>query len=278
MSYTVSASDVKQLRELTGAGMMDCKKALIEAEGDIEKAIENLRKKGQKISAKRAARQAKEGAVIAIVNPEKTRGVVIRLSCETDFVAKNEDFVQMARNIAQIALDNFPQSKEELLNLPYDDKLSVGEKITEQVGVIGEKIELVDYRFIEAPVVSDYIHMGNKAGVIVGLNKAVEGAYEAGRNVAMQVAAMKPIAVDEGDVDQAIIDKEMEIGMEQARREGKPEHLLENIAKGKVKKFLKENTLLNQVYVRDGKMTVRQYLQSIDPELTVTAFEHLMLG
>ncbi len=278
MSYTVSASDVKQLRELTGAGMMDCKKALIEAEGDIEKAIENLRKKGQKISAKRAARQAKEGAVIAIVNPEKTRGVVIRLSCETDFVAKNEDFVQMARNIAQIALDNFPQSKEELLNLPYDDKLSVGEKITEQVGVIGEKIELVDYRFIEAPVVSDYIHMGNKAGVIVGLNKAVEGAYEAGRNVAMQVAAMKPIAVDEGDVDQAIIDKEMEIGMEQARREGKPEHLLENIAKGKVKKFLKENTLLNQVYVRDGKMTVRQYLQSIDPELTVTGFEHLMLG
>ena len=278
MSYTVSASDVKQLRELTGAGMMDCKKALIEAEGDIEKAIENLRKKGQKISAKRAARQAKEGAVIAIVNPEKTRGVVIRLSCETDFVAKNEDFVQMARRIAQIALDNFPQSKEELLNLPYDDKLTVGEKITEQVGVIGEKIELVDYRCIEAPVVADYIHMGNKAGVIVGLNKVIEGAYEAGRNVAMQVAAMKPIAVDEGDVDQAIIDKEMEIGMEQARREGKPEHLLENIAKGKVKKFLKENTLLNQVYVRDGKITVRQYLQSIDPELTVTGFEHLMLG
>ncbi len=257
---------------------MDCKKALIEAEGDIEKAIENLRKKGQKISAKRAARQAKEGAVIAIVNPEKTRGVVIRLSCETDFVAKNEDFVQMARRIAQIALDNFPQSKEELLNLPYDDKLTVGEKITEQVGVIGEKIELVDYRCIEAPVVADYIHMGNKAGVIVGLNKVIEGAYEAGRNVAMQVAAMKPIAVDEGDVDQAIIDKEMEIGMEQARREGKPEHLLENIAKGKVKKFLKENTLLNQVYVRDGKITVRQYLQSIDPELTVTGFEHLMLG
>jgi len=278
MSYTVSASDVKQLRELTGAGMMDCKKALIEAEGDIEKAIENLRKKGQKISAKRAARQAKEGAVIAIVNPDKSRGVVIRLSCETDFVAKNEDFVQMARNIAQIALEHFPESKEALLNLPYDDHLTVGEKITEQVGVIGEKIELVDYRFIEAPVVSDYIHMGNKAGVIVCLNKAVEGAYEAGRNVAMQVAAMKPIAVDEADVDQAIIDKEMEIGMEQARREGKPEHLLENIAKGKVKKFLKENTLLNQVYVRDGKITVRQYLQSIDPELTVTGFEHLMLG
>jgi len=255
MSYTVSASDVKQLRELTGAGMMDCKKALIEAEGDIEKAIENLRKKGQKISAKRAARQAKEGAVIAIVNPDKSRGVVIRLSCETDFVAKNEDFVQMARNIAQIALEHFPESKEALLNLPYDDHLTVGEKITEQVGVIGEKIELVDYRFIEAPVVSDYIHMGNKAGVIVCLNKAVEGAYEAGRNVAMQVAAMKP-----------------------TRREGKPEHLLENIAKGKVKKFLKENTLLNQVYVRDGKITVRQYLQSIDPELTVTGFEHLMLG
>ncbi len=277
MSYTVTASDVKKLRDMTGAGMMDCKKALNESAGDMEKAIENLRKKGQKLSAKRADRDAKEGVVIALVNEDKDKGVVVRLSCETDFVAKNEDFIKLTEQIAQLALDSFVDSKEALLDQDFGG-IKLGEKITEQIGVIGEKVELADYQKLSAPLVTSYIHMGNKAGVILGLNKNAEGAEEAGKNVSMQVAAMKPIAVDKDDVDASIIDKEIEIGMEQARREGKPEAMLERIATGKLNKFFKENTLLNQAYVKDGKMSVRDYLKSIDPDLTVTGFKHLKLG
>ncbi len=274
---TISATDVKNLREMTGAGMMDCKAALTEANGDFDKAIEILRLKGQKLSVKRADREAKEGVVYALVSPDAKRGVVIRLSSETDFVAKNEDFINLAKEFAQIALNTFPASLEELLKQSYQN-ITVGEKVSEQVGVIGEKIELADYQRVEAPQVVSYIHMGYKAGVILGLNKA-DGQYkDAGRDVAMQVAAMKPVALDKDGVDPSIIEKEIEIGKELARQEGKPEDMLEKIALGKLNKFFKENTLLAQAFVKDNSQTVEGYLKSIDKDLTVTAFKHIKLG
>lgn len=273
----ISAADVKNLRDITGAGMMDCKKALEEAGGNIEGAVEILRKKGQKLSIKRADREAKEGVVIALTNDSRTRGVIVKLSCETDFVAKNEDFVNLTRRFAQIALDKAPANLEALLNLPFDN-ITLGDKVSEQVGVIGEKIELSAYEQLEADLVAPYIHMGNKAGVIVGLNKAGDAAYEAGRDVAMQVAAMHPIAVDKDGVDAGIVQKEIEIGKEVARQEGKPEEMLEKIAMGKLNKFYKESTLLNQDFVKDNKLTVAAYLQSVDKGLTVTAFRHVKLG
>ncbi len=257
--------------------MMDCKKALQESEGDIDKAVEILRKKGQKLSVKRAEREAKEGAVIALVSDDKKKGVIVRLSSETDFVAKNEGFVNLATDFAKIALQHFPATAEEALALPYDG-ITIGEKIIEQVGVIGEKIELAGYERLEAEMVCPYIHMGNRAGVLVGLNKASEEFFEAGRSVAMQVAAMRPVAVDKDDVPADVVEKEIEIGKEQARQEGKPEQIIEKIAMGKLNKFYKENTLLNQAFVRDNKMTVREYLQSLDKDLTVTGFKHIELG
>ncbi|MCB0619841.1 MAG: elongation factor Ts [Saprospiraceae bacterium] len=274
---TISASDVKKLRDMTGAGMMDCKKALAEAEGDFDKAIEVLRKKGQKLSAKRADRDAREGVVLAVTTADKGRGVIVKLSCETDFVAKNEDFVALTQRFAELALDAFPATREEVLALPFDG-ITIGEKVSEQVGVIGEKIELADYQRLEAPMVAPYIHMGNKAGVLVGLSQSNENFYEAGREVAMQVAAMRPIAVDKDGVDKTTIEKEIEIGMEQARQEGKPENMLENIARGKLNKFFKESTLLNQQFVKDNKMSVADYLKSLDKDLTVTDFKHVTLG
>nr|WP_236979402.1 translation elongation factor Ts [Membranihabitans maritimus] len=273
----ITAADVKKLRDQTGAGMMDCKKALVEAEGDYEKAIEILRTKGQKLSVKRAEREAKEGVVIAAVSDDKKNGVVIKLSCETDFVAKNEGFVDFAKKIASIALENLPESKEELGNLTIGD-ISISEKVVEQVGVIGEKIELAGYEKLSSDMVVPYIHMGYRAGVIVGLNSDDSKVEEAGKDVAMQVAAMKPVALDKDNVEQSVIDKEIEIGKEQARQEGKPEQILEKIALGKLNKFFQENTLLNQNFVKDSKATVREYLQSVDKNLTVTDFKHLMLG
>lgn len=278
MSVKISAADVKKLRDITGAGMMDCKKALAEAEGDFDKAIEVLRKKGQKLSAKRADREANEGVVLALVSDDHKKGVVVKLSCETDFVAKNDDFVKLTQEFAEIALSNFPASKEDLLGLSYKNGLSIGEKVTEQVGVIGEKIELAAYEPLEADLVAPYIHMGNKAGVLVGLNKANDDFFDAGRDVAMQVAAMHPIAVDKDGVDASVIEKEIEIGMEQARQEGKPEAMLERIAVGKLNKFYKEQTLLNQQFVKDSKLSVAQFLQELDKELTVTGFKHVTLG
>jgi len=274
---TISATDVKNLREMTGAGMMDCKAALTEANGDVEKAIEILRLKGQKLSVKRADRDAKEGVVYALVSPDSKKGVVIRLSSETDFVAKNEDFINLAKEIAQIALDTFPAHLDDLLNKPYHN-ITIAEKVAEQVGVIGEKIELADYQHIEAPQVVSYIHMGYKAGVILGLNKGEDKFRDAGRDVAMQVAAMKPVALDKDGVDASIIEKEIEIGKELARQEGKPEDMLEKIAMGKLNKFFKDNTLLAQVFVKDNNVTVEGYLKSIDKELTVTSFKHVKLG
>ena len=275
---SISAADVKQLREMTGAGMMDCKKALEEANGDFEVAIEVLRKQGQKLSIKRADREAKEGVVIAKTNEDRTRGIIIRLSCETDFVAKGEGFINLAQSFADVALASFPASLEELLALPYSGDTSVGEKVLEQLGVIGEKVEISIYERIEAPLVAPYIHMGYRAGVLVGLNKNNPAFLDAGRDVAMQVAAMSPIAVNESGVDQTIVDKEIEIGIEVARGEGKAEEMLEKIARGKLNKFFKDNTLLHQPFVKDGSLTVAAYLQSQDKELTVTAFKHVKLG
>lgn len=274
----ISAKDVKALRDQTGAGMMDCKKALDEAAGDFDKAIEILRKKGQKLSEKRADREANEGAVIALVNDDQTFGVVVRLSCETDFVAKNEDFVNFATELTTIALNNKPADKEAFLSIPYNSELTVGEKVIEQTGVIGEKVEVADYAHMTAAMVCNYIHMGNRAGVLVGLNKADASFDQAGKDVAMQVAAMKPKAVSKDGVDQAIIDKELEIGMDIARQAGKPEAMLEKIAMGKLNKFFKENTLLSQAFVKDSKKNVQEYLSSVDKDLTVVDFKHIALG
>ncbi|HKK88466.1 MAG TPA: translation elongation factor Ts [Saprospiraceae bacterium] len=282
MSVKISAADVKKLRDMTGAGMMDCKKALKESEGDFDAAIEFLRKKGQKLSAKRADREATEGVVIAKTDHNRNNGVVLRLSCETDFVAKNEDFVQLAESFADIALKNLPDSLDDLLALNYEGDLSVGDKVTEQIGVIGEKLELTDYHKIETAAgegqVLPYVHMGNKAGVLVALNLEGPEYVEPGKNVAMQVAAMKPIALNKDHVDSKTIEKEIEIGKEQARQEGKPEDLLEKIAMGKLNKFYKESTLLNQAYVKDGKKSVQQYLSDQNKDLTVTDFKHVFLG
>jgi elongation factor Ts len=278
MSITLSAADVKNLREATGAGMMDCKSALTEAEGDFEKAIDILRKKGQKLSVKRADREAKEGVVIAKINDAKTKGIVIKLSSETDFVSKNEDFVNTTKKIADIALATFPNTLEDLLTQKFEGSTTIGEKVLDMVAAIGEKIELSNYEKLEAPQVECYIHMGNKAGVLVGLNKAASNYTDAGRDVAMQVAAMKPVALDKSDVDPTMIEREIEIGKEQARAEGKPEAMLEKIAMGKLEKFYKENTLLNQQFVKDGGQTIASYLKSIDKDLTVTGFKHVKLG
>ncbi len=274
----ISASDVKKLRDTTGAGMMDCKKALKEAGGDFDKAIEVLRKTGQKMSAKRADRDAKEGAVIALVSDDKTKGIIVRLSCETDFVSKGDKFINLTTDFAKVALANFPDDLEALLALEFEG-MTVGEKVIEQVAVVGEKLEIAAYEKLEAAMVAPYIHMGNKAGVLVGLTKASDEFYEAGRGVAMQVAAMKPLAVDKDGIDSSVVEKEIEIGKEIARKEGKPETMLEKIAMGKLGKFFKENTLLNQLYVKStSKETVSVYLKSLDSDLTVTDFKHVTLG
>ncbi|MCI4650282.1 translation elongation factor Ts [Phaeodactylibacter sp.] len=277
MSANISAADVKKLREMTGAGMMDCKKALKEAEGDFEKAVEVLRKKGQKVSAKRADRDANEGVVVALVSDDKTKGVIVKLSCETDFVAKGDEFIGFTNKAAELALQHFPDTLEDLLKVDMNG-LSLGDRVTELVGKINEKIELDTYEKLEATMISPYIHMGNKAAVLVGMNKASDDIYEGGRDVAMQVAAMKPVAVDKDGVDQSIVDKEIEIGKEQARQEGKPEQIIEKIAMGKLNKFFKENTLLNQQFVKDSNETVASFLKKFDKELTVTDFKHVTLG
>ena len=273
----ISATAVKDLRDQTGVGMMDCKKALVEAAGDFDKAIELLRLRGQKMSEKRADRDAKEGVVIAMVSDDNKRGIVIRVSCETDFVSKNEDFINLTKEIAALTLNNYPATIDDLNQLTLNG-LTVQTIMIEQVAKIGEKIEIADYQKLEAPLVTSYIHMGNKAGVLVGLNLADKNYIEAGRDVAMQVAAMKPVALDKDDVAQDIIAKEIEIGKEIARQEGKSEDMLEKIALGKLNRFFKDNTLLNQVFVKDGKASVAEYLKSKNPELTAIGFKHIKLG
>lgn len=273
----ISATAVKELREQTGVGMMDCKKALVEANGDFDKAIELLRLRGQKMSEKRADRDAKEGVVIAMVSSDNKKGIVVRLSCETDFVSKNEDFINLTKDIAKIALYTFPADIEALYQQQMNG-INLQTVVAEQVARIGEKIEIADYQKMEAPLVTSYIHMGNKAGVLVGLNMDDQKFIEAGRDVAMQVAAMKPVALDKDDVPQDIISKEIEIGKEIARNEGKAEEMLEKIAVGKLNKFFKDNTLLNQIFVKDGKISVAEYLKTKNPGLTAIGFKHIKLG
>jgi elongation factor Ts len=278
MSVKISATDVKRLRDETGAGMMDCKKALEEANGDFDGAIEYLRKLGQKLNDKRADRETLEGVVIALTSADNTKGIVVRVGCETDFVAKNEDFINFVKSIATVALNNFPADKEALLNIKLTD-ITVGEALIEKTGVIGEKIELNSYGRIEAGYVIPYIHMGNKAGVTVGFNKNASGIDTTGKDIAMQIAAMHPIAVDKEHVDATVVEKEIEIAKEIARNEGKPEDLLEKIAMGKLNAFYKERTLLNQEFVKaNNKETVKQILQALDKDLTVTGFVHFALG
>lgn len=272
---TITAADVNKLRTITGAGMMDCKKALVEADGDFDLAIENLRKKGQKVAANRSDRESTEGAAIAIVNADKTSGVVITLNCETDFVGKNEGFVKLATDLANQALNY--DTKEAFLASDFNG-ITVADKLIEQTGVIGEKIEIASFERLSGAFVGSYIHAGNKIAVLTALSANVEGAEEAARNVAMQAAAMNPIALDEAGVDASIIEKEIEIAKDQLRQEGKPEAMLDNIAKGKIQRFYKDNTLVNQDYIKDGSMSVASYIKSVDGGLTVTGFRRVALG
>ncbi|GAB4497521.1 MAG: translation elongation factor Ts [Saprospiraceae bacterium] len=271
----VSMADIQNLREITGAGMMDCKKALEESAGDLEAAQDWLRKKGIAKAAKREDREAKEGVVVAKTNASQTRGVIVALNCETDFVARNDNFIALTNKIADIALEKFPATLEELLALPFEGSITVGEKVGEQNGIVGEKIELSRYERIEAPSVLTYNHSNNKRSVLVALNMA--GQDEAGRNVAMQIAAMSPVSVGKDDVDPKIIEKEIEIGKELARNEGKAEDMLEKIAIGRLNKFFQESTLLSQKYVKGAGETVEQYLKSLNKDLTVKAFKHISL-
>jgi elongation factor Ts len=272
---TITAADVNKLRQVTGAGMMDCKKALVEADGDFELAIENLRKKGQKVAANRADRDSTEGAVIAVVNDAKTAGIVISLNCETDFVGKNETFVKLAQDLADLALNY--SNKEDFMNASFSG-MTVAEKLIEQTGVIGEKIEIKSFERLEGPFVGSYIHAGNKIGTLTSLSANVAGSEEAARNVSMQAAAMSPIALNEAGVDQAIIEKEIEIAKDLLRQEGKPEAMIDNIAKGKLGRFFKDNTLVNQDYIKDSSMSVTAYIKSVDANLTVTGFKRVALG
>ena len=271
----ISASDVGKLRRQTGSGMMDCKKALIEANGDFDQAVDILRKKGQKVAAKRADRQATEGVVIAKNNSNNNKAILISLNCETDFVAKNEDFIKIAHNILDKAVSENLESSEELNNMILDDGMTVAEKVLEQTGVIGEKIE-VSAQVIEDVQVSSYVHAGNRLATLVGFNKSVD--HQVARDIAMQVAAMSPIAVDKNNVDQETIDRELEIAKDLARQEGKPEQMLEKIAQGRLNKFFKENTLLNQAFIKDGKRSVAQYLQEHSDDLSVTCFKRVGLS
>lgn len=278
MSATISAADVNKLRKATGAGMMDCRKALMEADGDFEKAIDNLRKKGQKVAAKRSDREANEGVAIALVSDDKQHGVLLQISSETDFVAKNQEFIDFANEVTSIALNQKPQGIEALKALSMDG-VTVGEKLLEMVGKIGEKIEIVNYQQMSADTVVPYIHGNYRIGVLVGLNKPdAKEVEEAGHDVAMQIAAMNPLAIDESQITQETIDREKAIAIEQIKNEGKPAEMAERIAMGKLQKFFKENTLLNQAFVKDGKSSVKDYLNSVEKGLTVTDFKRLAIG
>jgi len=274
----ITAADVNKLRLQTGAGMMDCKNALVEANGDFEAAIDILRKKGQKIAAKRGGNDAKEGLIMAQANAEGNAGVILTLNCETDFVAKNDGFVSFVQSLVDIALTNLPESVEALKALPYDSRLSVDEKITEQIGVIGEKLDLSSFAVVRSANVVAYNHPGNQLATLVGLTIAGEAVAEAGRQVAMQVAAMAPIAINKDGVDERTIEREIEIGKELAIQEGKPADMAEKIALGRLNKFFQENTLLSQAFVRDNKMSVEQFLNSTASGLTVSDFQRFSLS
>jgi elongation factor Ts len=272
----INAADVAKLRRVTLAGMMDCKKALEESEGNFEKAIEIIRKKGQAVANKRADKKASEGVVLSKVASDVKSGAIIVLNSETDFVAKNADFMALANKILDVAVTKKPATLDELKSLPMDGG-KVGDKVTEYVGIIGEKLDLSYFEKIEAAHVQAYIHPGNRLATLVGFTKSGVDV-QVYKDVAMQIAAMNPVAVDKDFVPESVVTQEIEIGKEQARRDGKPEEMLEKIALGKLNKFYKESTLLNQDFVKDNKMTIRQYLQSVNKELTVTEFKRYTLN
>ncbi|MFN3342798.1 MAG: translation elongation factor Ts [Flavobacteriales bacterium] len=274
-SVAISAADVNKLRQQTGAGMMDCKKALIEANGDFEAAVDILRKKGQKVAANRADRSAGEGCVIAAVSADKKFGVVLSLNCETDFVAKNEEFVQLTKDFVKLALDKKSKSKEDFLALDFNG-ISVNEKLVERTGVIGEKIEIGSFETLEGEFIGHYIHAGNRLATIVAFNKAT--ADDKAKQVAMQVTAMNPISVDEASVPADVVARELEVGKELAIQEGKPAEMAEKIAQGRLNKFYKETTLLNQEFISNPKQTIKQFLAEGDKDLTATAFKRVALS
>jgi elongation factor Ts len=272
----ITAQDVNKLRQITGAGMMDCKKALTEADGNIDAAIEFLRKQGQKVSEKRADRETSEGAVVVRVSADNKIGYSIALGCETDFVAKNDEFVALANSIADVVAANNISSIEAALAAPFKDGRSISENLIDYIGKIGEKIEIIKLSTVESASVVTYLHSNNKLGVLVGLSAT--GADDAGKDVAMQIAAMNPIALNKDSVDQETIDRELAIGRELAIQEGKPEAIVDKIAQGKLTKYFKDNTLLEQDFVKDGSKTVAQMLDSIQKGLTVTKFERVSIG
>ncbi|RCH54547.1 elongation factor Ts [Mucilaginibacter hurinus] len=277
----ISASDVNKLRQQTGAGMMDCKKALTETNGDFEAAIDFLRKKGAKVAASRQDRESNEGVVIARASADGKKGIIVEVNCETDFVAKNAEFVAFANAIANAAVEKTPASVEDLLKLEIDtevSRISIGEAITDRTGKIGEKIGVSKYEVVEAEKVVAYIHGNFRLAVLVGLSANVDGADEAGKDVAMQIAAMNPVAIDKDGVDATTIERELAIAKDQIRAEGKPEEMVEKIAAGKLNKFYKDSTLLNQEFVKDPSKNISQFLATVEKGLTVTAFKRVALG
>ena len=273
----ITAADVNKLRQQTGAGMMDCKNALTESNGDFETAIDILRKKGQKIAAKRGENEAKEGLIFSQASADGKNGVMMALNCETDFVAMNDNFRAFMQSLVDVALKHLPNTIEELKALPYNDKLSVEEKITEHVGVVGEKLDLSKYSKISAEQVSAYNHPGNQLATLVGLTVNSAAAEDAGKQVAMHIAAMNPLALNKEGIDQNTIDRELEIGKELAIQEGKPAEMAEKISQGRLNKFFQENTLLSQQFVRDNKVTVEEFLNSAEKGLTVSSFERFAM-
>ncbi len=273
----ITAADVNKLRQQTGAGMMDCKKALTEANGDFEAAIDYLRKKGAKVAASRQDRESNEGVVIAKTTADGKRGVIIEFNCETDFVAKNADFVAFANSIADLAVEKNPSSLEELTNLELNGE-KLADTIISQTGKIGEKVGVSKYETITGEKVIAYIHGNYRLGVLVALSANPASADEVGKDVAMQIAAMNPVAIDKADVDSKTIERELEIAKDVIRAEGKPEEMVEKIAAGKLNKFYKDSTLLNQEFVKDSSKSVAQFLNDVDKGLTVTAFKRVQLG
>jgi elongation factor Ts len=271
---TITAADINKLRQTTGAGMMDCRKALTESNGDFEAAIDWLRKQGQKVAAKRSDREAKEGVILAKTTADHKSGIVLCISCETDFVSKNADFVAFAQSIADAAIAHNVKSSEELSNVEINGA-KVSDMINDKLAAIGEKIEVSKFERVEAPYVASYIHGANRMGVLVGMT--VESA-EAGKDVAMQIAAMNPLAVDESSIPADVIAREKDIAIEMVKAEGKPAEMAEKIAMGKLNKFFKDNTLMAQAFVKDGNQSVAQYLTSIDANLKVTEFKRVALG
>ncbi len=271
---TITAADINKLRQQTGAGMMDCRKALVESNGDFEEAIDYLRKKGQKVAALRGDREAKEGVVIAKTNSENTIGMVLNVSCETDFVSKNAEYIAFAQSIMEAALANDVKNVEELNQVKIDGE-TIADRLHDQVAKIGEKISVSKFERLEAPYVAAYIHGSYRMGVLVGFNKANE---EAGKDVAMQIAAMDPLAVDQSGISEEVIARERNIAIEQIKAEGKPAEMAEKIAVGKLNKYFKDNTLLAQAYVKDGNQSVGEFLKSLDADLKVTEFKRVALG